>query len=140
MHADMSFPSELEPLMFFALDHGIESIKASGGPLTPFLLQARGKPIEMTRFVAETLEEGVQHARDTARASDDRVTAVVLVHDGYVTIDGERCDAVVAVIQAAGAPTSDVFAQRYRVTEDGVAEVGNPKHIAIGEPPLLETR
>lgn len=123
--------------MFFALDHGVESVRASGGPLTPFLLQARGQSVEMTRLIADTLEEGVEHGRVAARASGPDVTAVALVYDGYVTMDDERWDAILATVQAADSATSEIFAQRYRLVDGKLTEVGNPKHIAIDQPPLM---
>lgn len=133
----MPLPTELEPLMFFALDHGIESVRASGGPLTPFLLQARGSSVEITRLVADTLEEGLEHGRTAARASAPDVTAVALVYDGYLTVDDERCDAIMATVQAAGADAADIFAQRYRTVDGELTEVGNAKHIAMDQPSLL---
>lgn len=123
--------------MFLGLDHGIASVRASGGPLTPFLLEARGADIAMTRFAAETLEEGIERARQAAAQSGPSVTAAALVHDGYLSIGEQRYDAVLVEAQAAGTLTADVFAQCYRFEGGELQEIGNPKHVAIDQPPLL---
>lgn len=128
---------DLQPLVFMAVDHAMESLRATGRTLTPFLLSAADDGVSMTRFAAETAEEGVAHGRDAARNLTGKVAAVALVYDGYVTTEGSRVDAVLVSVQAVGTATSEVCAQRYRIDDGQPQELGNVQVIARDEPPLL---
>lgn len=130
---------ELENLMFAALDHAIGSIAHAGGPMTPFVIATENGSGTLHRFVASTVEEGVERAREFIRRAGPETTQVVLAVDGYVTIDDVRTDAVLVEVQAAGTPTSDVFAQRYEIRDGELTEIGNAKHIAIEQPSLFGT-
>lgn len=102
---------ELIEVVFAALDHGIESVR-DGGPVIPFVLAERAGGRDLTRFAAETLEEAHAQARQHAGSSDaDRV---VVAYDGYLTVAGERSDAVFVEAQERGSESSVIFAQRYR--------------------------
>jgi hypothetical protein len=128
---------ELLPLVFAAVDHAIESVAHSGGPLIAFALVAEGDQVTLHRFVDETLEGGVERAREFLREADANVTFVALAYDGYLTCDGVRTDAIYVAAQEAGKHNSDLFAQPYAMTDDGLAEIGNVKHVEINEPTLL---
>ena len=58
---EISASDELMNLAFFALDHGVESVK-EGGPLVPFAVIENADGRSLSRFVAETLEEGQEQA------------------------------------------------------------------------------
>jgi hypothetical protein len=128
---------ELMDLMFAALDHAVGSIADAGGPMTPFVLCAEGDRAELHRFVAETVEEGLERAREFIKHVGPEITQVALAYDGYITVDDVRTDAVLVDVQAAGTPTSDVFAQRYEVVDGTLSEIGNAKHVAIEQPSLF---
>ena len=128
---------ELMDLMFAAVDHAVGSIADAGGPMTPFVLCAEGDKVGLHRFVAATVEEGLDHAREFIKHVGPEITQVALAYDGYVTVDDVRTDAVLVDVQAAGTPTSDVFAQRYEIVDGTLSEIGNVKHIAIEEPSLF---
>jgi hypothetical protein len=119
-----------------ALDHGIRSVDG-GGTLIPFVIHEEGGDWTLHRFVAVTLEEGVDRAREFAWHSGPTTTRIALTYDGYLTVDGVRRDAIFVQVQAAGTTTSDLFAQQYEHRDGTVVEVGNAKHVAIAEPPLL---
>ena len=101
----------LMEVVFAALDHGIDSVRG-GGPLIPFVLEEGEAGRSLSRFAAERLEEGVEQARAHASASSQDRVAVAW--DGYLTVDGERSDAVFVEAQERATPSSLVFAQRYR--------------------------
>jgi len=102
---------ELMDLVFAALDHGVDSV-SGGGPLIPFVLTEGPDGRNLSRFAAETLEEGHSQALRYAASSDaDRVA---VAYDGYLTVEGERSDAVFVEAQERGAGSSVLFAQRYR--------------------------
>ena len=117
-------------LVFVALDHGIESV-ADGGPLIPFAVIADGR--ELVRFAAETLEDGHAQARQHVRSGD--ALRVAIAHDGYLTVEGERSDAVLVEAEERGQGTSLVFAQRYRPGGrfKKFATVGNAAFVASGD-------
>ena len=83
----------LATLAFVALDHGIESVR-EGGPLIPFAIhEGLDGERNLTRFVAEREKEGEARAREFARQNiaDGRVA---IAWDGYLTVDGDRADAI----------------------------------------------
>ena len=98
-------------VVFAALDHGIDSVR-DGGPLIPFVLAERAEGRDLARFAAETLEQGHAQARRHAGSSDAQRVAVS--YDGYLTVEGERSDAVFVEAQERGSESSVIFAQRYR--------------------------
>jgi hypothetical protein len=54
---------KLVELMFFGLDHGVESVKVNGkGPLIPFIVLEKHGSKQLKRFVAEKLEDGLNEA------------------------------------------------------------------------------
>jgi hypothetical protein len=130
---------ELLPLVTTALDLSVDMLRHIGGPLPPSVLRAEGKSIEVNRFVAETLEEGLERAREYMRQCDGATTAVALVYDGYLNCSDVRTDAVFVAVQAVGSDHSDLYALTYRFTADGVEELGNAKHVGVDEPSLLGT-
>jgi hypothetical protein len=132
----MEEPSaELMDLVFVALDHGIDSIKDGGGPLIPFAVTESADGRKLDRFVAETLEECQERARQHVWAADDAVRAAI-AYDGFVTIEGERSDAVFVQGQERGRPVSVVLAQRYRPGGrlKRFQTIGNPAALGTDEP------
>ena len=98
-------------LVFLALDHGIDSV-TEGGPLIPFALMETSDGRELTRFAPGTLEAGQALAREHVRAAG--VDRAAIAYDGYLTVQGDRADAVFVEAQERGQNDSIVFAQRYR--------------------------
>lgn len=119
----------------FALDHAADSVLDSGGPLIPFaLLEVNGER-SLARFVGE-LEDGQRRARDAVSSTPDASLGAV-AWDGYLTINGERTDAVFVEASAAGAEASVILAQRYaqvgRVRKR-FERVGNAAKVGAGSP------
>ena len=98
-------------LVFVALDHGIDSV-TEGGPLIPFALTETSDGRDLSRFATETLEEGQARARDHVRAAGADRAAIA--YDGYLTVEGDRNDAIFVEAQERGEGYSVMFAQRYR--------------------------
>ena len=119
-------------LVFVALDHGIESV-ADGGPLIPFAVMETADGRELVRFAAETLEDGHAQARQHVQSGD--ALRVAIAHDGFLTVEGERSDAILVEAQERGQGTSLVFAQRYRPGGrfKKFAPVGNAAFVAGGD-------
>lgn len=131
----MSEPSEeLMEVAFFALDHAVSSV-SEGGPLVPFLLTAKGEERDLQRFVADTLEESLEEARDAANGLGQEVGAYAIGHDGYVTVEGEKFDALFIEAAERSDPEAVVLAQRYR-PKKGLKKfkaIGNPASVARPE-------
>lgn len=109
-------PEPSESMMnaaLFALDYAMESVVASGGPLVPFAMITNNGDTALTRFPGD-LEQGQADARSLVRTSAASIAAVAW--DGFVTMDGQRTDAVFAEAFEVGDPQSVVLAQRYSVT------------------------
>jgi hypothetical protein len=124
---------ELIDIVDAAFDYGIVMV-SGGATLTPFIIHEQ----TVQKFFAETLEEGVGHAREFAwRCGPTTTTPIALAYDGYLTVEGIRRDAIFVQVQAPGTTTSDLFAQQYEHRDGTAVEVGNAKHVAEAEPPLL---
>lgn len=111
-HERIPASDELIEFVFTALDYGTGTVE-EGGSLIPFVISETAKGLELTRFVSETLEEGRAQAKKHVSSSEaDRVA---VVYDGYLTVEGERSDAVFVEAQERGTESSVIFAQRYRL-------------------------
>jgi hypothetical protein len=109
----MNEPSDkLAELVFFALDHGIDSVR-DGGPLVAFLL-TEGCGRHLARFATERIEQGVMEARRAVSSLDGSVNSYAIAYDGYVTIEGTRFDAILVEAAERGSAAGFLFAQRYR--------------------------
>src|SRR5262245_27754675 len=65
---DIQMSEQFADLCFLALDHGVDSVRTGGGPLTPFVAFEQDGKRELRRFAAERLEEGQQRAREAITA------------------------------------------------------------------------
>lgn len=128
---------QLIELTFAALDHAVESVSGGGGPLTPFVMAVKpgtADERELLRYVAETLEDGIDAAREHLHSTAYERCA--LAWDGYLTVSGERTDAVFVEAQEAGRPVGICLAQRYSFNDGRFELIGDPA--SIGDiPPLL---
>ena len=131
-------------LAFAGLDHAIDSVEASGGPLIPFLFVRAGDLLSLHRFAFERLEDGVAEVEQRLEAlvagTNGDQTAEVNAEvdgacgawDGYITVEGRRTDAVlVRAVDRAGAEV--VLAQRYEargILRKTARRVGNPALLA----------
>lgn len=113
--ADFNDANEtLMELMFTGLDHGIDSVKDSGGPLVPFLLTEKDGEKKLARFVTDRLEEGPVLARKQLVEQADLADFAVVAYDGYVTIEGTKFDAVMVEGYDKNDAIGYVLAQRYQ--------------------------
>lgn len=117
---------QLQALAWQALDHAISSLDG-GGPLVPFALVAGDKGVQVARFAADSLEEGVEGGRAVlASLSPEDGHMAALAYDGYLTRDGVRSDAVFVEAQQRGMVASASIAQRYRPSGGAPELLGNP--------------
>jgi len=126
---EIQMTQQFADLLFLALDHGVDSVRASGGPLTPFFIayEQDGKR-QLHRFAAERLEEGQQRAREAIAALPPSVTAYALAYDGFITVQGTKIDAILVEASERGRPAGVRMAQRYTPKKflRSFQTVGNP--------------
>ena len=134
----MAKPSEqLLDLMFQALDHAVQSVANTNGPLIPFALieSAAGKR-SLARFTTgRNPDEARQHARTHVVQSADCIKYAVAA-DGNITENGQRV-AVLVEAGEQGAPHGFSFVQRFQSTPTCrfAQPVRNPG--VIDQPPTL---
>ena len=117
---------QLQDLAWQALDHAVNSLDG-GGPLIPFALVASDKGIQLARFAAESLEEGLEGGRAVlANLSPEEGNMVALAYDGYLTRDNVRSDAVLVEAQQRGMLAAASIAQMYRPADGAPELLGNP--------------
>ena len=125
---DIQMSEKFATLVFLALDHGVDSVRASGGPLIPFIVVEQDGKRELRRFVAERLEEGQQRAREAVAALPPSATAYALAYDGYITVQGTKFDAILVEASERSRPAGVRMAQRYTPKRflRSFQTVGNP--------------
>jgi hypothetical protein len=118
-------------LVFLALDHGVESVRGSGGPLIPFVITEQDGKRELHRYAAEMLEDCERQARDSVASLPDSVTAYAFAYDGFITVQGVKFDAILVEASERGRPAGVRMAQRY------TSKAGSRDFQIIGNPTLL---
>jgi hypothetical protein len=123
----------LADIAFFALDHGIYSIKDGEGPLVPFVISELGDgKRKLDRYVVGdsekwVLEESLAKARLGVSQLPSNVTAYAIAYDGYMTVQGTKCDAIFVEASERGRPRAVLLAQRYipKTAGQNFQRVGN---------------
>ena len=127
--AQPQMSQRLADIAFLALDHGIYSIEDGEGPLIPFVIseKAEGKR-KFDRYMADRLEESVAQARLAVSRLPSEVTAYAIAHDGYITIEGAKYDAILVEASERGTTGAVIMAQRYipKTAQQSFQCVGNP--------------
>ncbi len=117
-----------------ALGHAVHSVVPEGGPLIPFaIIENADGERALHRFMDE-LSAAQQHARDEVRSAPTAVRAAI-AWDGYLTLDGQRQDAVFVEASDRGR-ASIVVAHRYRDVPDAAEPIGGPVMVERGGPLL----
>lgn len=109
-------------LVFKALDHAIASV-SEGGHLVPFVMTES----EIQRYAAATLEEAKEEAENNMKAQENE-SRIVMAYDGFLTVNGDKKDAVFVEGVDRMNKKQLVLAQRYvRASKDNKFDiVGNP--------------
>lgn len=103
---------KLMDVIFLALDHGVDSVRASGGPLIPFAV-TEGSKRELNRFATEQLEEAVAKVRAFVDQVSPEISFYAIAHDGYITMEGQKFGSILVEGGERGKPKALLFAQRY---------------------------
>jgi hypothetical protein len=129
--------ARLGDLMFFALDHGIASID-NGGHLVPFVASEAGGVRRLDRIAAEPYERAMAEARTFASKLASSVTVYAIAYDGFITVDGNKYDAIIVHGAERGKGDAYLLAQRYRPAKAGspIEAIGNPAYLGREPSPL----
>ena len=124
--------TELNDLMFEALDHGFYSVE-DGGPIIPFVMTKNiNNEKGLQRFVAERIEDGVEKAKEYIEKNRNTIKIYALVFDGYITLEDKKADAI--LVEAGGIEgEAIVLAQRYELK--GFLK---KKNYRVGNPALID--
>jgi len=126
---------KLVDLMHFGLDHGVESIKIKGkGPLVPFVVIELNGEKELTRFLRDKPEDGVKDGIRSLKEAKESQFAV-LVHDGYLTVAGQKFNAVIAKGFDRNDTVGYSLAQRYSPKKffSSFKSIGKPSFVGNAE-------
>ena len=128
--ANLEMSEKFADLVFMALDHGVDSVRA-GGPLIPFLVTERGSERTLQRFVAERLEQGEAQGRQILASLPAEVTAYAFAYDGFLTIEGTKVDAILVEASERGRRAGVRMAQRYTPKKflRSFQTIGNPAFV-----------
>ena len=116
------------------LDEAVVSLDGRQ-PFTPYAIVGTLNEKRVHRFAAETLEEGLASGRAWLAQLPAEVEIAALLYDGYLTLSGERTDAVYLEVHQRGRAASGCLAQRYRPGSPPDI-IGNPGDCG-DRPPLL---
>ena len=119
-------PKFLE-FMFQGLDHGIDSIKELGGPLTPFIMTLTDDKKDMKRFVTEMYEDGIMAAEKELVDMAVKPEFAIIAFDGFINWEEKKYDAIIVRAYDKTQTECFEFCQRYRSkeTEKGIEPIGN---------------
>ena len=126
---------KLMDLIFLALNHGIEIVKSSGGPLIPFVI-TEGVERKLDVFALEQLEEALARAREFVDKANPEINFYAIAHDGYLTVNEVKSDAILVEGGERGSSKALLFAQRYELKKGFFSRfktVGNPAFIGETE-------
>ncbi len=113
----MSITKELEDLIFYALNHGIESIKDGNGPLVPFLMSEGDTIVSnrtLSRFVADTYPDSVLLAKNAVKQLPENVCRYAVAFDTTLTINNKKYDAIVVESANRLDNVGYIYIQKYR--------------------------
>lgn len=126
---------KLVDLMFFGLDHGIESVKASGkGPLIPFIITESNGEKKLIRLVTERLEDGLNEGIKSLKV-DETSDYGIIVYDGFLTDEGQKYDAIIVKGFDRKDNIGYLIGQRYQLKKflTPFKTVGNPAFLGNEE-------
>ena len=109
----------------------------TGETLVTFLM-TEGESGAVISIVADSADESLLLAQRNVDAFDSRTTAFAFAYDGFITMQGERSDAIYVEASFAGAGHIFVFVQRYapRQSSTPVTRIGNWAYLQQNTPRL----
>jgi hypothetical protein len=129
---------QLNDLMFKALDHAVFSIEDNDETLIPFsITEHESGQQKLVRYIADRIEDGVEEGKMKIGEMKEEITRYAFAYDGYLTIEGQRWDALFVEGGDKVASSGFLLCQRYKRKKGwfkkGIETVGNPA--LVEEPP-----
>lgn len=122
---------KLVDLMFFGLDYGIENIQTDNSvSLIPIVVTEMDGKRDLKRFVTERIEDGLEEGEHYLKNEKEAQYGVV-IYDGYLTVDGNKMDAVLVKGFDREDEVGYIIGQRYSRTKDNhkLELIGNPAFV-----------
>jgi hypothetical protein len=130
-----SINQEYLDFAFVGLDHGINSIIDNGGPLIPFVITETEGQRNIQRFVTENYEHGPILAEKYLKELSIKPLRALIAFDGFVTLDGEKTDAIIIRCFDHSEKEGIILAQRYvrKLEGKGIEPIGNATFLGTEE-------
>lgn len=126
----------------FALGHAAWSASdlPKGELLVPLALVVHGDDRQLQRFEAPTQEQAIAKAQAAMAEATEEADAWAFAHEGLVTLDGQKVDALVANCWAKGMTAAATFIQPFEpyATRQQFRMIGEPFMLVGGRMPAPE--
>jgi hypothetical protein len=139
--AKIQKPSELlRKLLQETIEAGMRTV-GNGNDLIPFLVTDGEKAGAITVLGCEDFDKSTQAAKKIIARLQDSLVAYAYAYDGYLTLEGERHDAIFVEAVERAQDHVFVFAQRYRPKGffRPAKAIGNPDLLMTAESQLRKT-
>jgi hypothetical protein len=129
---------QMSAIALKALQHGLESIEDIQGPLVPFTLvldtnpDLKNRTMTLTRYAEELLEDSLHTAQNSILPSKEK-SMYAIAWDGFVTLEGQKWDAILVEAGNADEPEGVLMAQRYEAKMVGLFSKRR-RNVAVGDP------
>src|SRR5436190_3360084 len=126
-------PEPIFDLVRQAIDLAIKCVD-TGETLVPFFM-TEGEPGAVISIVADSSDQSLAVAQKTVNDFDARTKAFAFAYDGFITMHGERTDAIYVEASYTGSHHIYVFVQRYSPAQAGepAARIGNWAYLRSNE-------
>lgn len=129
--SDIQLSNALHHAAQKAIDYALKALDGAE-PLVPFAMSWRDGDTTIDRFKFGAYDDSIELAMHAVNNAAEDLNAYAVVWNGYVEIDGQRREAVVAEVADRHTPRSIQLAQPYRVEGQGSAAPDGAL-LALGE-------
>ena len=112
----------LDKIVLYALEEAREKLEQSG-ELEPFTIILHGENLHIENHPGEDVEECFNAASEAVERLAHVADAYVIAYDGYINIDDETRDAIIAERGKPGEETAEAFATLYTIDEEGEGSI-----------------
>ena len=119
-----------------AIDLAIKCV-STGETLIPFVM-TDGDPGAIITLMGDSFDQSLNMAQEKIDGFGVETRAFAFAYDGFITLEGERTDAIYVEAARVGDEQVFMFGQRYRPKRflRPVKAIGNPMYLQKGEPKL----
>jgi hypothetical protein len=106
-------PEPVKQLALRAITQGLKK-KVHGGNMLAFAILNKEVNSVEADFAADSADQSLQMARDAVAKVIESLKEYAIVHDGYLTVNGYKTDALLVEVGVRGDAYEYSFAHRYR--------------------------